>query len=372
MIRLSKSCIGKEEKLAVVDVLDSEYLGMGQNVKDFEYLLERYFDRPAVCVNTGTSALHLSVQCCGIGKGDEVIVPTLTYVASFQAISAAGAKPIPCDIDLETLTIDVKDLESKISSKTKAIMPVHLTGAAGHLQDVYKISKENNLRVIEDAAHAFGSFYENKLIGSFGDIACFSFDGIKNITSGEGGCIVSNDDKFIQRIKDARLLGVRNDTDSRYQGKRSWCFDVTQQGWRYHMSNINAAIGIEQFKKLEKFKSARQYFAKLYDNLLSTNPKLKILKNDYSSINPHIYIVQVLGIDDEIRNDIRKKLLDCGVETGIHYQPNHKLSFFKSNPSDSMINANKVSHQLISLPLHPDLTKKNIHYIAEKLQEIIY
>ena len=244
--RLSKSVIGAEEKQAVVDVLDKEYLGMGQEVGLFEKELSKLFSRETICVSSGTAAIQLAIEACNIGPGHEILVPSMTYVATFQAITATGAKPIACDIEEETCLIDLEDAASKINQNTKAIIPVYYTGGVGNWQKLYDFANKNKIRVIEDAAHAFGTKYENQLIGSIGDIVCFSFDGIKNITSGEGGCIVSSDQNVIERAKNARLLGVEKDSDNRYNNSRSWNFDVLNQGWRYHMSNIMAAIGLEQ------------------------------------------------------------------------------------------------------------------------------
>ena len=269
LIRLSKSCIDEKEKEAVLRVLDKEFLGMGNEVNTFEKSLEKYFGRDVVCVSTGTSALQIALQSIGIKKSDEVLVPSLTYVASYQSISATGAIPISCDINPDSLIIDLNDAKEKLSEKTKAIMPVHYAGDASQIIKINAFANKHKLRVVEDAAHAFGSFFKNKKIGSFGDIACFSFDGIKNITSGEGGCIVSNDKNVIGLCKDLRLLGVENDSNLRFQGKRSWNFDVKYQGWRYHMSNIMASIGLEQFKKMEVFRAKRRSLAKTYDTVFS-------------------------------------------------------------------------------------------------------
>lgn len=268
LIRLSKSCLSESEKQAVLKVLDKEFLGMGAETQEFENLLGEYFGRDTVCINTGTAALQLALQACGIGQGDEVLVQSLTYLASFQAISATGAKPISCDVEEEFCSIDIKDAERRITKNTKAIMPVHYGGQPGNLDAIYEFAKRYNLRIIEDAAHAFGTTYNSKKVGSFGDIVCFSFDGIKNITSGEGGCVVTSDKNVLNRISDLRLLGVENDTNKRYSGERSWEFDVTEQGWRYHMSNIMAAIGIEQLKRFPEMAQKRQSLAKLYDTLL--------------------------------------------------------------------------------------------------------
>ncbi len=369
LIRLSKSCLGELEKKAVLNVLEHEYLGMGKEVHDFERKLEKTLGRHVVCVSSGTAALHLALQAAGIEHGDEVLVQSLTYVASFQAISATGATPISCKVDPETLCLDWQDAENRITEKTKAIMPIHYSGGVGDLDGIYAFARKYNLRVIEDAAHAFGSYYKNKMVGSFGDVACFSFDGIKNITSGEGGCIVTNDEKILEAVRDARLLGVRKDTDKRYSGKRSWSFDVSAQGWRYHMSNIMAAIGIVQLNKLEDFSTIRRSLAKQYDKLLFQNPNIVTFKNNYNDIVPHIYVVR---INDSInREDIRSQLSELNIETGIHYQPNHNLSLYDSINNKS-ISQDDIFQSILSLPLHADLTNGDIDYICREVNRITW
>lgn len=363
LIRLSKSVIGDAEKKAVMEVLDREYLGMGKEVQEFEDLLTQHFNRPAVCVNTGTAALHLALQALGIGPGDEVLVQSLTYVASFQAISATGAKPIPCEIDPATITIDVNDAKKRLTNRTKAIMPVHYASGMGELDEIYTFARDNGLRVVEDAAHAFGGYYNGKKVGSFGDIACFSFDGIKNITSGEGGAIVTDDQTVLQKVRDARLLGVEKDTEKRYSGERSWDFDVRYQGWRYHMSSIMAAIGIEQFKKLPEFSARRQSLAKRYRNNLGAIDSIELLDQDLSSIVPHLFVIK---LNSGNRDDIRRLLLEQGIQTGVHYQPNHILSLYNVKNASLPVTED-VFHKLLTLPLHPDLEESDIDYICNKL-----
>ncbi len=368
MIRLSKSCIGAEERQAVSLVLDSEFLGMGDTVRNFEKDLSLFLKRPAVCVSSGTAALHLALQAVGVGFGDEVIVQSLTYVASFQAISAAGATPVSCDIDPESLCMDLIDLESKITKKTKAIMPVHYSGGVGQLNEIYFIAKKYNLRVIEDGAHAFGSKYSGKRIGSFGDISCFSFDGIKNITSGEGGCIVTSDKRVLQKVKDARLLGIKGDTERRFSHERSWEFSVSNQGWRYHMSNIMAAIGIEQLKKHRVFFLKRQILAKKYDDIFDNVDNIKLINHDYNVIVPHIYIIQFSNRVN--RAYIKKSLEDNGIQSGIHYYPNHRLALYKDS-SVNLKNTDQIYPTILTLPLHPDLEIPDIEYVAKTLIDLI-
>ena len=366
-IRLSKSCLGQEEKRAVMGVLDREFLGMGAEVQQFERELSQFFGREAVCVSTGTAALQLALQGCGIGVGDEVLVQSLTYVASFQAISSVGATPIACDLNPATLTIDWRDAEKRLTNKTKAIMLVHYSGGVGELDELYAFAQKNKLRVIEDAAHAFGTVYRGRRVGSFGDIACFSFDGIKNITSGEGGCLVANDQGVLRSVRDARLLGVENDTEKRYKSDRSWQFDVSSQGWRYHMSNIMAAIGIEQLKRFDEFAGIRRRRAKLYDALLKGHQKIVTLDHNYEEIVPHIYVVRLTGCSD--RTQIQQKLLGNGIQTGIHYQPNHLLSYYRRQDIDPLPITETIYPQLLTLPLHAELSEDDVNYVASALRE---
>ncbi len=366
-LRLSKSCIGDAEKLAVKRVLDRGFFGMGQEVNAFEQALSQFFGRPTVCVVNGTAALHLALQAAGVGKGDEVLVQSLTYVASFQAITATGAKPVACDILPSTACIDLSDAAVKITPNTKAIMPVHYAGGVGHLDDLYNFASDHGLRVIEDAAHAFGTIYQGQKVGAFGDIACFSFDGIKNITSGEGGCIVTDDKMVLERIKDARLLGVEGDTDKRFSGGRSWDPDVHHQGWRYHMSDIMAAIGITQLKNFEYHKNRRQELAKCYAEHLSSVPMISIFDHDYDNVVPHIFVIV---LDEDIDREALISLLkDHGIPVGIHYKPNHLLSYFSGNIKENLPTTDILYPRLLTLPLHPELSFEDIASIVKLLKQ---
>ncbi len=367
MIRLSKSTITQLDKDAVMGVLDREFLGMGQEVQLFEQRLSDYLGRPVVCVVNGTAALQLACQAAGIGPGDEVLVQSLTYVASFQAISATGATPIACEVDPNTLTLDCADALSKITAKTKAIMPVHYAGNVGDLDAIYALAAKHDLRVIEDAAHAFGTVHQGQKVGSFGDICCFSFDGIKNLTSGEGGCIVTDDESVIKMIQDARLLGVEKDTEKRYSGERSWTFDVSQQGWRYHMSNMMAALGLSQLARFDAAGQKRQMLASRYQYNLANATSLQPVIADFSDIVPHIYPVLLnKGID---RDGCKDQLLARGIQTGVHYQPNHWLTAY-TTPATFPVTDDAYA-RLLSLPLHLDLTVEDVDTICDTLLSLL-
>jgi len=339
-------------------------LGIGREVDIFENKLSFFFKRKVACVVNGTAALHLALQAIGIKKNDEVLVPSLTYLASYQAITAAGAKPISCDVLLNTGTIDINDAKKKITKKTKAIIPVHYAGGVGNLNEVYKFARKENIRIIEDAAHAFGSKYNDRLIGSQGDIVCFSFDGIKNITSGEGGCIVTNDKKIFNRVKELRKLGLKLPSKI----NTNLGPDVKEQGWRYHMSNLMASIGIEQLKRFSSFSKKRQTLAKLYDQYLIKEKKIILFNQDYKKIVPHIYPIRILGLKRRkyLINDLKLH----GIEAGFHYFPNHKLSFFYKK-GIKLRNTEILYPELLTLPLHPDVTLKDVNYICKTLIKIL-
>jgi dTDP-4-amino-4,6-dideoxygalactose transaminase len=367
-IRLSKSIVGLEEKEALERVIDYGYLGMGKEVQLFELELKEFLGTglDVICVSSGTAALHMAMTAMDIGPGDEVLVPTITYLASFQAISATGAKPIACDVNENTLFIDLKDAEKRLTEKTKAVMPIHYASDSQGIPSVYEFAKKNNLRVIEDAAHSFGCKRQNETIGVSGDVICFSFDGIKNITSGEGGAVLTSDPIVKKRIQDARLLGVESDTEKRFAGERSWAFDVKYQGWRYHMSDLMAAIGRAQLKKFDSFSKKRKEILNIYISRLSSLKNLKVLEFDYKSITPHIFPVRVLNGK---RDNLIKALKDKGIQSGIHYQPNHLLSLYKTEYELPV--AEKVYKEIISIPLHPDLNEVDLFRITDLIKEII-
>ena len=372
MIRLSKSIIDIKEVKAVEDVLLKDgYLGMGSYVKLFEEKISKYLnvnESNVVCVNSGTAALHLAVQAIICSDKKEILVPSLTYLSSFQAITAAGAIPIPCEVDYESMIIDVDDAKKRITKGTAAIMPVWYASNTYNYEKIYEFAKSNNLRIIEDAAHAFGCSFKNKKIGSIGDVVCFSFDGIKNITSGEGGAIVSNDFELINHCKDSRLLGVKKDTEVRFKGERSWDFDVENQGFRYHMSNIFAAIGIVQIEKLKsKFADKRRGLMNLYLKELTGLEEIKFQKLDKNCyIIPHIFPIR---IKNGKRDKIIKILNENNIQTCLHYKPNHLLSKYKVNYNLEV--TEKIYDEILTLPLHPGLKNQDIKDITGILKKYL-
>lgn len=371
MMRLSRSIVGPREAEAVARVLlEDGYLGMGAEVQQFEHEIATFLAVPAdhvACVNSGTAAVHLAVQAT-VGTGDEVLVQSLTFVATFQGIAAAGAVPIACDVLPETVTLDIADAARRLTSRTRAIMPVHYASNPGDLDAIYAFAGRHALRVIEDAAHAFGCTHRGRRVGGFGDVRCFSFDGIKNITSGEGGAVVSGDATVMERVRDARLLGVEKDTEKRHAGQRSWDFDVSRQGYRYHLSNILAAVGRVQLQRLSgEFAPRRVALARRYRERLASIPSLALLETDLGPVVPHLQPVRVLN---GLRDPLRAALEAAGIETGIHYKPNHLLNAFGGGRTRLPV-TEQLYGELLSLPLHPGLSEADVDRVCDMVEAFL-
>ena len=370
MMRLSRSIVGEAEAEAVRRIIcEDGYLGMGSEVQRFEAEVADYLGVPAshvVSANSGTAALHLAVEgVLGHGSGAEVLVPSLTFVASFQAIGGAGAVPVPCEVREDTATIDLEDAARRITPRTRAVMPVHYASNPVDLDGVYAFAREHGLRVIEDAAHAFGCLDKGKKIGSFGDVVCFSFDGIKNITCGEGGCIVTANQAVADAARDGRLLSVEKDTEKRFSGQRSWEFDVTRQGWRYHMSNIMAAVGRVQLGRLdEEFAPKRRELADLYRERLAGQDGVALFTQDADAwIIPHIFPVRILN---GLRNTVLDALDAVGIPTGQHYKPTHLLSLYGGGQVSLPV-TEKLHGEILTLPLHPGLSREDVESVCDAI-----
>ena len=366
MIKVSRGCLGEEELAAVKEAFKYGYFGLADKVLEFEEEFKKYLGAKYVtATNTGTSALHLVLDALGMGGGDEVIVPSLTFVGSFQAISATGATPIPCDIYPDTLLMDINDARKRITTRTKAIMPVHYAGNPCNMDALMKISEEYDIRIVEDAAHALGSYYQGKKIGSFGDITCFSFDSIKNITCGEGGAIVCQDTELTDIIKQKVLLGIDRKSHTYSWKERSWFYEVKTQGFRYHMSNINAAIGLVQLREIDTFISRRKEICRRYDSAFKGTPTISCLQINYDEVAPHIYVIRV---KDGHRDGLMDYLKGLDIETGINYIPNHLHPFY-ANKAVSLPETEKAYQEILTLPLHFGLSDGDVTKVIQGVIE---
>ncbi|MEK7845606.1 MAG: DegT/DnrJ/EryC1/StrS family aminotransferase, partial [Nitrospinota bacterium] len=283
--------------------------------------------------------------------------------ACIQVITALKAHPVFCEIDPNTLNLDVEDVKRRITPKTKAIMPVHYCGNACDMDTLLNIGKEHNVLIIEDAAHAFGSSYKGRKLGSFGDVTCFSFDPIKNITCGEGGAVVLSDDTIAEEIRRKRILGIDKDTWHRYKNERSWFYEVTTQGYRYHMSNINAAIGLVQLKKLNMFIEKKRNIVNLYNEYFKDLESIKLLKWNLNETAPFSYIIRVLnGKRDEVMDFLKER----GVGTGVHYIANHIQPYFLQY-SKPLTVTEKVWKEILTLPLYYDMDESDIDLVIKSV-----
>lgn len=382
-MRLSRSIVGKAEAEAVARVIcEDGYLGMGKATRQFEAELASYLEvEPwqVISANSGTAALHLAVWAAlaraqkagkipAQGK-PAILVPTLTFIASFQAIVAGGCQPIPCDVLLETGTLDISDAEKRLTPNVIGVMHVDYASNPWHLNKVHEFGQKHNIAVIDDAAHAFGCRHHGRKIGSFGDLVCFSFDGIKNITCGEGGCLVAFDKDSAQVAADARLLGVEGDTAKRFAGGRSWDPDVTRPGLRYHLSNIMAAIGSAQLKRLEtEFIPARRRLYDRYGSQLKDVSGVALLKTDPEDyIAPHILPVRILHGK---KRQVVAHLENADIPTGMHYKPNHLLSLFADVQAPLPV-AENLASELVTLPLHPGLSDSDVDFVCAELRKAL-
>jgi len=351
--------VGKEEISAVVSVLKGGALTSasnegGKNVREFEKLVSSFVkSKYAVAVNSGTAALQASLYALDIKKGDEVLLPSFTFVATANAVVSTGAKPIFVDILADNYTIDPEDLEKKISKRTKAIIPVHLYGNIAFLDRILEISKKYNIRVIEDSAQSLGSTLKGKHTGTFSDLGCYSMYPAKVMTSGEGGFIVTNNKKLHEKLLMIRNHGMLRGYDTRIFGLN------------LRLPEISAAIAKIQMKKLPKFLNTRKKNAKLLSQLISDlNIKIpKERKNE--SVNWYLYTISTSK-----RNKILKKLNSKGIGAASYYPiPVHKTPFYKQKIMLPVTDL-AASH-VLSLPIHPKVTSKDIEFIAKSLHDVL-
>lgn len=362
MLIVSRPSLGEHELERVKEVFDSGWLGHGVSVLEFEKQVQELLGaRHVVAVNTGTSALHIALDALKIGVGDEVIVPSLTFCGSVQAITALNAIPVFCEVQPETLNIDVEDARQRITDKTRAIMPVHFCGNACELDSLLALGRENGLYIVEDAAHAFGSSYKGRMIGSFGDITCFSFDPIKNITCGEGGAVVTSDDHVADLVRRKRMLGMDRNGWRRNSSERNNIYEVNTQGYRYHMSNINAAIGLAQLPKLNLFRERKRHIVRQYNECFERISELKILRWNLKESCPFAY---VLLVQDGLRDILRAFLSEHDVGTGVHYIPNHLQPHFAPYSRPLPI-TEQLYQQLLTLPLYYEMTEEDVAQVIQ-------
>jgi len=360
LIHIAKPNIGKEEIKAVSDVLRSGMLAQGKVVEEFEAAFADYCNaKYAIATSSGTTALHTALASIGIKQKDEVITTDFSFVASASSILMQNAAPVFCDIDKETFNIDPLLIEEKITDKTKAILPVHLYGHPCDMKLINEIASDNNLSVLEDACQSHGSMYNNKKVGSIGDLGVFSFYPTKNMTTGEGGIIVTNDEKIANK---ARLFQNHGQHEKYIHGFL---------GYNYHMTNISAAIGLVQLSKLDSWNDKRRQNAEYLTNSFSgvngiTPPVVK----EYATHCFHQYSVKIEDDFSLKRDDVTKYLQKKGIGFGIHYPlPLHKQPLFGESKGVFLV-ADDLSKKVLSLPVHPQLSRQDLDFIVNCFKEM--
>lgn len=361
----------------VVDSLRSGWLTTGPKLQKFEQALREYCDTPhALCLSSATAGLHLALLSLGLEPGDEVITTPLTFIATANTIVHAGAKPVFADVDPATYLLDVEQVASKITDRTRAIVPVHFGGAPVDLDPLYALAEKHNLRIIEDAAHAIGTYYKDKIIGSFGDIQVFSFHPNKNITTGEGGCVTTRDDETAAKIKNLRFHGIDREAWNRFSKEGSQCYLVTAPGFKYNMMDIQAALGLHQLPRLNGFIEKRRELAEKYQAEFANweqwqrpQPPSYAHKHAWHFYNPLLNLEEVSITRDQFINQMK----DYNIGVGLHYQAIHTHPYlqqqFGYKDGDFPI-AEDIANRIVSLPLFPTMTDSDQARVFDAMRNI--
>lgn len=363
-IPVFKPLIESEELKAAQDALELGWLGMGSYVGRFEDAIKSYVeadDRYVAAVSTGHAALHIGLLLAGVGPGDEVITPAFNNIADFQAVLAVGATPVFCDIEDDTLCIDLAQAEQLIGPNTKAMIVMDYACALVDHDRVASFAQKHGIRIIHDAAHSFGSLHNGRKIGSFSDICMFSFDPVKTITCIDGGALVVRSRAELEMIHELRLIGMGQPSTVMYQDQRAWTYDVRRLGFRYHMANMHAAIGLAQIQKMARISTTRREICLHYNSRLAVVPALRYPQTTFSDITPFLYYIRVPETE---RDGLRNHLSDRGIDTGIHWQPGHWFTLFKDCRRGSLQVTERVGRQILSLPLSSDMTKDTAEIVA--------
>lgn len=367
MIPVFKPLIEQEEIDASRESLELGWLGMGSYVSKFEEKVKEILeteDRYVAAVSTGTAGLHIALLVAGVEPDDEVIVASFNCSADFQAIGWVQAKMVFCDCKDDTLELDLIAAEKLITPKTKAMIVMDYDCIISDHDAIAAFADKHKIRIIHDAAHAFGSRYKGKMVGSFSDICVFSHDPVKTITCLDGGTIVVKTKEELAYVHELRLLGMQQPAEVMYQNKRAWTFDVERVGFRYHMLNMHAAIGLAQLGKLDVISESRRQASREYNQLLKNVKQVRVPPTNFDDVNPFLYYIRVA---EEERDDLRTYLKENGVDTGIHWQPGHLFTLWKNCKSGDLSVTNTIGKEILSLPLHSKMPLTIVREVANKI-----
>lgn len=371
MIPYGKQTIDQDDIQAVVDVLQSDFLTTGPKIAEFEQTVADYVGaKYAVAISNGTSALHAACFVAGIGPGDEVITTPLTFAASANCVLYCGGTPVFADVDPKTYNIDPEDIQRKITDRTKAIIAVHLAGQPCDMDAIHSIAREHGLIVIEDGAHALGSVYKGKKVGSMSDMTTFSFHPVKPITTGEGGMIVTDNEDFYKKMILFRSHGITRDDSMMTRNDGPWFYQQFDLGYNYRITDIQCALGCSQMKKLDRFLALRKEIVAHYneafadcDNII-TPYQLSDTESGW-----HLYIVQVKNCD---RRQVFEKMREKGIGVNVHYIPVYMHPYYQEHGYENVhcANAEEIYSHIISLPLYPGLTSEQQDYVIDTLKSL--
>ena len=372
MIPYGRQTVEEDDIQAVVDVLRSDYLTTGPKIAEFEKMVADYVGaKYAVASSNGTSALHAACFTAGIQPGDEVITTPLTFAASSNCVLYCGGTPVFADVDPKTYNIDPEDIRRKITDKTKAIIAVHLAGQPCDMDEIHKIAKEHDLLVIEDGAHALGSVYKGKKVGTLSDMTTFSFHPVKPITTGEGGMIVTDNKEFYQKMMLFRSHGITRDENLMTRNDGSWFYQQLDLGYNYRITDIQCALGCSQMKKLDRFLARRKEIVARYNEAFADCENIIIpYQLPETESGWHLYIVQVKNCD---RKKVFEALREQGIAVNVHYIPVYMHPYYQEHGYKDIHcrNAEEVYSHIISLPLYPTLMVEEQEYVIETLKHII-
>jgi dTDP-4-amino-4,6-dideoxygalactose transaminase len=371
---LSDINLGEEEEREVLKTLRSRWLSTGPVTEKFEKAFSEYLGGgDAIAVSSGTAALHLALACLGLGEGDEVILPSLTFIATANAVLYVGAKPIFADIGgEEDLNISSEEIEKKITKKAKAIMVMHYGGYPCEMKAILGIAKRHGLYVIEDAAHAPGAEYRGKKCGLVGDIGCFSFFSNKNLVTGEGGMVVTRDRARAEKVRRLRSHGMEALSWDKYRGHLS-SYDVRGLGYNYRATEIQSALGLVQLKKLDRNNEKRKRLVGVYRKELQEVEEISIPFLKFEG-NPSYHLFPILIAPGINRNRMMERLKDFGIQASVHYPPVHLFSFYRRRLGlrEGMLpKTEEVSRREVTLPLHPRMKAEDVKWIVKKVEIVI-
>lgn len=362
----------EKEGQAALETIQSKWISTGPKTAAFEEKFASMLgSKHAVALSNCTVSLHLALKLAGVQAGDEVICPSLTFVATVNSIRYVDAIPVFADMtSYEDPTIDPEDIRRKITSKTKAIMVMHYGGFACNMEKIMQIAQEYNLKVIEDACHGPLSEYKGKKLGTIGDVGCFSFFSNKNISTGEGGMLITNNDDYAARTKLLRSHGMTTMSYERAKG-HSTAYDVVELGYNYRMDDIHSSIGLVQLDKIEADMNKRAEIRKLYVSLLSEIPGIIIPFKDYTEFSSNYILPVVLRNGNaEKRDQVRAALADAGIQTSMHYPAVHRFSIYREYYIELPVTDFLVDH-LITLPMYSKLTEEQVHYTCNTLKTLL-